>query len=95
MITVKIDITKIDKSKLFEGKNGAKYLDVILWEVSDDKYGNDYRAVQSVSSQDRANGVRGAILGSAKILKRSEPASRPAPSNPKEHTSKGADDLPF
>ena len=68
MITAKIDCTKIDKSKLFLGKNGAKYLDIVLIESKNDQYGNDYMVVQSVSQEERAAGKRGAILGNAKIL---------------------------
>lgn len=65
MITLKIDVTKIDKAKLFEGKNGAKYLDIVLME-RDDAYGNNYMVVQSVSKEERLAGKRGAILGNGK-----------------------------
>jgi len=68
MIVLKIDVTKIDKSRLFEGKNGAKYLDAILWETNDDQYGNSHRIVQSVSKEERLAGVKGAIIGNAKTI---------------------------
>lgn len=67
MIALKIDCSKIDKSKLFEGKNGAKYLDVILMD-RDDAYGNNYMVVQSVSKEERLAGKRGAILGNGKNM---------------------------
>lgn len=67
MITAKIDCAKIDKSALFEGKNGAKYLDIILKETPDSKFGNDYMVVQSISKERRDAGERGPILGNAKI----------------------------
>jgi len=40
MYTGKIDVLKIDKAKLFEGKKGT-YLDLMIW-INDepDKYGN-------------------------------------------------------
>ncbi len=66
-ISLKIDVTKVDKSKLFEGKNGAKYLDILLME-REDAYGNNYMAVQSVSKEERLAGKRGAILGNGKNL---------------------------
>lgn len=67
MISVNINVSKIDKAHLYEGKSG-KYLSLVLWESPDDKYGNDYRVVQGVSKEARAQGVKGAILGNAKIL---------------------------
>lgn len=82
MITAKIDVTKIDKSKLFQGKNGAKYLDIVLFETPDDKYGNDYRICQSVSKEERAKGVKGAILGNGKKFSRNAAAPQPADDNP-------------
>lgn len=51
MIIVKIDLNKIDQSKCFTGKTGAKYLDIILMENKggEDQYGNSHMAVQGVS----------------------------------------------
>lgn len=65
MITVRIDVTKIDKARLFKGKKGI-YLDIVLVETPDDQYGNSHMVVQSVSKEERQQGVRGAILGNAK-----------------------------
>lgn len=66
MITGKIDVSKIDKSKLFKGEKGT-YLDIILIETPNGQYG-DYMIAQSVSKEERAAGVKGAILGNAKNL---------------------------
>ena len=40
LLTGKLDVSKIDKSKIFEGKKG-KYIDVSIW-INDevDSYGN-------------------------------------------------------
>jgi hypothetical protein len=67
MISVSINVSKIDKAHLYEGKQG-KYLNLVLWETPDDKYGNDYRVVQGVSKEARAAGTKGAILGNAKLV---------------------------
>lgn len=67
MISVNVNVSLIDKAHLYEGKKG-KYLTLVLWETPDDKYGNDYRVVQGVSKEARASGVKGAILGNAKVL---------------------------
>jgi len=74
MISVSINVSKIDKDHLYEGKQG-KYLNLVLWETPDDKYGNDYRVVQGVSKEARAAGTKGAILGNAKIVGKKPEAS--------------------
>jgi len=68
MITLSIDVTKLDKSrfKAITRKNGEKALfcDLILIESQSD-YG-DYMVKQSISKEDRENGVQLPILGNAK-----------------------------
>jgi hypothetical protein len=89
MIAIKIDVTKIDKAKLFPGKNGAKYLDIVLLDSQNDKYGNDYMAVQSVSKEEREAGQRGAILGNGKNIG----APRSAPQRAPQRNRRDDDDL--
>ncbi len=67
MISGKIEIAKIDKTKFYQGKKGL-FLDFIMMDTPDSKYGDDYMIVQSVSKEDRDKGIRGAILGNAKIM---------------------------
>ena len=95
IIKVKLDVMKIDKSKLFIGKNGAKYLDITLLENRDgaDKYGNNFMVVQEVSKEEREAGVRGAILGNGKIMQ-SNGATPRRPAVQTE-TQTQADDVPF
>ena len=64
-ITLKIDVSKIDKSRLFEGKKGT-YLDAVLIPTPDNEYGDTHMIVQSVSKEERLKGVKGEILGNAK-----------------------------
>ena len=94
MIVAKIDVTKIDKAKLFAGKNGAKYLDICLIDRADD-YGNSHMVVQSVSKEERAQGVRGAILGNAKTLGQEQPPSRQIPPRQSAPAQGPDEDLPF
>jgi hypothetical protein len=68
VINCKIDVTKILKERLFVGKNGAKYLDITLLPVTNSKYGEDYLCVQSVTKEERLKGMKGPILGNAKIM---------------------------
>lgn len=66
MITCKIDCSKITKSRLFKGKNGAMYLDVVLLPTNNDKYGNDYMVIESITKEERERGMKGVILGNGK-----------------------------
>lgn len=98
MITVKIDVTKIDKALLFKGEKGT-YLDIVLWETPDDKFGNDYRVTQSVSKEAREKGVKGNILGNGKIRSKGAASSKapdsstpPAAPKPAENLD---EDVPF
>jgi hypothetical protein len=92
-ITVKIDVTKINKDHLYIGKKG-KYLTVFLYPTPNDEYGNDYRATQDIPKEARDAGERGPIIGNAKIVGGSSSRNqgehpskprplpnRPAPSN--------------
>ena len=67
-VNLKIDVTKIDKSKLFVGKNGNKYLDAqVFIDLDDnDQYGNNGMITQAVSKEERDSGVKGAILGNSR-----------------------------
>ena len=98
MIIAKIDVTKIDKEKMYKGQKGT-YLDLILIESRNDKYENDYMVVQGVTKEDREAGVRGAILGNAKIhgQAKQQPAQKPAPKQAvKDFGDDGVDeDVPF
>lgn len=68
VISARIDVTKVTKERLFEGKKGAKYLDIILIPTTNSKYDNDFMVVESVTKEERERGVKGPILGNAKIL---------------------------
>jgi len=94
IIKAKIDVKKIDKSKLYIGDKGT-YLDVTLLENRDgvDQYGNSFMIVQDVPKADREAGIKGAILGNAKILetnqkRASNPTDKPA-------ADSASDDCPF
>ena len=94
VIQVKIDVTKINKDRLFKGKQGT-YLDAVIF-VSDkpDQYCNDGMIVQSVSKEEREQGVRGEIIGNIKLSKKKEePKQQTAQVSISQHQP--ADDLPF
>jgi len=69
-ISLKIDLSKIDMSKVFQGKNGAQYLDmtafVSLTEL--DQYDNSGMITQSVKKEEKEQGIKGNILGNSKVF---------------------------
>jgi hypothetical protein len=103
LVSLKIDVTKIDKARLYKGQKGT-YLDATVYLLDEpDEYGNSGMITQSVSKEERESGVKGAILGNVKILKdfgtaEAKPEPKPAPkpvlSTPPP-TSQYDDDLPF
>lgn len=109
-ITAKLDVTKIEKARLYVGKKGT-YLDLILIPTPNSPYGDDFMVCQSVSREERAAGVRGAALGNARFIRSQQrqapaPAQRPSrasreyhvdhPSQPEPPTDGlDDDDIPF
>ena len=92
-VSFRIDVSKIDKSKLFKGAKG-NYLDCTSFiEVDEkDQYDNNGMVTQSVTADERKDGVRGAILGNVKVFFNDEAAAAP-----KAARSGGFDplDVPF
>ena len=98
-VSVKIDVTKIDKALLYKNEKGA-YLNATVFIDVDtpDKYGNHGMVTQDVSKEAKDAGEKGPILGNVKIFwkdsgytpSKSKPVSKPA--------TKGDnfdDDIPF
>lgn len=94
MKTVKINVTRIDKTALYEGKNG-KYLDIALWDKPD-SYGNDGFVTQDIGRERREAGEKGPILGNWKETQRREQSDQPAnrASEP-VRVEQTDDDIPF
>jgi len=64
MITAKINVSKIDKNRLFKGEKGI-YLDVILIPTPNSEY-QDYLIKQSITKEEREAGLEMPIIGGAK-----------------------------
>lgn len=93
-ISVKLDVSKIDKSKLFKGEKGT-YLDAtIIMKDEPDQYGNIGMIVQNVSKEEREKGVKGAILGNVRYLVKKQDSS-PQPTSAPQQQYKPVDDLGF
>ena len=90
MISGRIDVTKINKAKLYVGAKGT-YLDIALFETPNDQYGQDYRICQGISKEEKANKIKGAILGNARII----PSPNNTSSGVKNVAKEEKEDLPF
>jgi len=91
MISIRIDVTKIDKSRLYKGQKGT-YLDCVMIETPNSEYG-DYMIVESTTRDEREQGIKGTILGNGKrIIQSSE--TRPK-DKPQDNFAETEDDLPF
>lgn len=68
-ISLKIDVSKISKPDLYQGKKGV-YLDALLFENREGKsdYGDDGFIVQGISKEKRDAGERGPIVGNWRYM---------------------------
>jgi len=98
-VALKIDVSKIDKERLYKGQKGT-YLDAVIFlDLGEaDQYGNHGMITQSVSKAEKESGVRGAILGNGKIIWR-DGGDQVTPSKPAQQAQQSADaldaDIPF
>lgn len=68
MIALKINLSKIDKNRIFKGEKG-QYIDVIVFENDEaDQYGNTCSIQMSLSKEDRDQGVKPIYLGNGKRI---------------------------
>jgi hypothetical protein len=77
MIKLKINVLAVDKNRLYKGAKGT-YLDCVLIETKNNQFGDDYMIAQEVTKEEREKGVKGPILGNAKIIGQ-KPAAQQAP----------------
>lgn len=99
-INCKIDVTLIDKARLFKGSKPNKknlspqYLDVVL--IPKETEFSDYMIVQSVTKEERDKGVRGEILGNGKVFTRPTQTQQRHERRPAPPAADNADqDCPF
>lgn len=85
IIKLNLNLDKIDKSLVYTSpKTGANYLNIsVLMREAPDQWGNDGFAVQDVSKEQKDKGMKGPILGNAKVKTFDAPAAQ------------ADDDIPF
>lgn len=102
MITVKLDATLIDKSKLFPGKKPNKkgvcpqYLDLVLIELRNgpDQYGNTHIVKQSQTKEERESGKEMPIIGNAKEFQVQRAKAKPEIERMRKNDTPKDSDLP-
>jgi len=79
-VSLKIDVTKIDKARLFVGQKG-KYLDATVFIDVDEKdqYDKNGMITQDVTKDEKDQGVKGNILGNCKVFWKDQGASYAPP----------------
>jgi hypothetical protein len=104
-ISIKLDVTKIDKARLFKGEKGT-YLDLTTFVELDeaDQYGNHGFIAQEQSKEERDSGAeKPPILGNCKVFWKGESVQQTAPVHnsglslraPPAGFSDLEDDIPF
>ena len=92
MISVSVDLSKIDKARLFRStKSGRLYLNLVLLDQTD-SYGN-LIAIQPVGKEEYAKGKRGEQVGRWKEL-RAKATAPPAAKHPTASAGDGLFDTP-
>ena len=91
-LSIKLDVTKIDKKRLFEGAKGT-YLDLTTFidTAEQDQYENNGFVSQSTSAEEREEKVKTPILGNVKVFF----TDGEAPAKPAAAPAAIDEDIPF
>jgi hypothetical protein len=82
ILSVKVDVTKLQKELFFTGAKGT-YADLtILLRDEPDQYDNDGFISQDVGKEARLAGEKGPIVGNVKWIKRDNQPSAPPTNDP-------------
>lgn len=91
-LNLSIDVTKLEKERFVKGKKGT-YANLTTFVDIDnvDQYENNGFVSQSITKEERSNGVQTPILGNVRVIYRDDNGSAPAPSKQVELE----EDVPF
>ena len=91
LISIKVDVTKLDKAKFFKAGSGALYADLDVWINEDEP--EEWKRVsinQSLTKEERDAKAKKTFCGNGKLLFGWDGGSSPAPSS---YDPKGNDEL--
>lgn len=100
ILTIKVDVRKLDKARFFEGKEDASghrplYADLVLIPRKEaGRYGDTHMIVQSKKKEET---IQMPIIGNATERNYAAAAAPPAPkhANPQPQAEPSAEDVPF
>lgn len=97
IIGASLDLSKIDKTRITLGKNGAKYYNIsIILNDEKDSYGNDCAITEGQTKEERAAKVKAKYIGNGKVVYDSVRGSQPQQTAPAAGSfNVQSDDLPF
>lgn len=91
LIGLSIDVSKIDKEKLYKGKKGTYLKLTINLKDEKDDYGNDVSCWEEQTEEERKAKAERNFLGNGKVFWESEPTPKSEPVKAEEEN----DDLPW
>lgn len=91
LLSVSVDVSKIDKSKLIKGKKGSYANITISVNDEDDQFGNNVSLWEAQTEEQRKAKENRNFLGNGKIIWSNDPTS----ASDKLQEEDGGDDLPF
>jgi hypothetical protein len=95
-VSVKIDVTKIDKALLYKSEKGTYLNTTVFIDIdSPDKYGNHGMVTQDISKEAKDAGEKGPILGNVKIFWRDSNQVQKPTGKPASKGDSFDDDIPF
>lgn len=87
-LKLSINVTKVDKAKLYKGKNGV-YLNCVVYENDQpDQFDNTHVIKEDLSKEDRDAGKKPQIIGNGKWI---EPQRREQKTTPRPQPKRDAD----
>lgn len=94
MIRLSINVSKITKARLYKGAKGTYLSCSVLEKDEPDQYDNTHMVIEDVSKEERAQGVKGVIIGNGKFVTRSNGEPKAKAAEPVEAPQQD-DDIPF
>lgn len=67
IITLNVNLEKLDKSKVYEGKNGGKYYPLAVRVVDDYRYGKNAYATTDYTKEEKEAGAQEERIANGKV----------------------------
>lgn len=97
IISISIDLNKLDKSRIVAGKNGSKYYNLsVIVNDEKDQYGNDVSVTTAQTQEERTAKANRTFVGNGRLIWSSSNTTPQASNNSQSAPNDNFDDdLPF